>query len=194
MTLKRHCIAGFLSLVMLGVLPSPASAQLWLEISKQDEYLTALMEVVDRWESGGLTLEKQWAQERFDSGLKRIQRAVDNGDKGLESQLSVEAITVWWDELPEKAEFRPTSRLSDGARVMIMAFFIDRLPPLANTIKPDPDAIIETLGDAPYILLAPSQREALLGERRMIGATAVQRGGFRLFSLGWPFCCAYERS
>jgi hypothetical protein len=162
-----------------------------IEALSNNPYALTLFEILARWDSGALTLEKSSAAADFERRLENY-GALPNDRFVVERWFSREAILEQWYQLPET--LRPELRLSAGAKLLLAAAVVDKSADLERFVGPYADDLQAALASSLYITLAAAQQEALEQGKALIDATAVRRAGVRFFSLGWPFCCADEYS
>jgi hypothetical protein len=156
----------------------------------ENPYAQAVLQILDRWNSGELVLEKKYAAADFDARFRKYSELGGENRFLIERWLPANEILDQWKELPET--LKPELDLSPGAKLMIAATVLDKTEQLKPVAPPEPDALQNALAGSLYITLGTAQKEAQEQGQKEIDATAVQRGGVRLFSLGWPFCCATE--
>jgi hypothetical protein len=156
----------------------------------ENPYARAVLQILDRWNSGELVLDKKVAEADFDARFRKYSELAGENGFVVERWLPVNGILEQWKELPET--LKPELDLSPGAKLMIAATVLDKAEQLKPVAPPDSDALQNALAGSLYITLGAAQKEAQERGQKDIDATAVQRGGVRLFSLGWPFCCATE--
>jgi hypothetical protein len=157
----------------------------------KNPYALAMLEVLDRWDSGTLEFSKAAAEPEFERRLDKY-KALPSDRFVVERWFTVEEILDQWKQLPDT--LKPELKLSTGARLILAAAVVDKSAVLESFVKPYPDELQSKLASSLYLTLAAAQQEALEQGKKVIDATAVQRAGVRFFSLGWPFCCADEFS
>ena len=156
----------------------------------ENPYAAAVLQILDRWNSRELILDRKEAEPIFEA---RVRKYVDPATENrflVERWLPVNGIFEQWEQLPQV--LRPELALTAGAKLLIAAAVLDKSEQLKSIAPPDPNALQKALAGSLYVTLGAAQKEAQEQGKDEIDATAVQRGGVRLFSLGWPFCCATE--
>lgn len=167
-----------------------ANAQNDLHKLIEDPYSQALLKVLDAWNKGDLVISKSDVEKDFFVRIDRYDKLQKKDRFVLESYIPIDNIKKRWSGLPK--ELKRTAPLTLGARMLLLAMMVDKLPQIRNMVPPKPDQLVKAFRASLYIVLASAQQESRVQDSKMVDATAVQRGGIYFLSLGWPFCCAYE--
>lgn len=185
MKIKPHL--GSMAVFMMLLVCSPdAFSQ---DLSDEElAYVGALNEVLSDWESNKIALYKDDnVNKEFDVRLAAFKARQVHGD--IEAAISSDFVIGNWKKLPDKvlAELP----LSKGAKLILAGGVVDAMAQLKQIgVEPNSASVQEKLSFALYATLAAAQEEAKASGSNEIDAIALRRGGFWLFSLGWPFCCA----
>ena len=189
-------------LTTISVLPSLfgtyAEAQGWdcrstLEsIVDTDAHLGALLRGIEDWEQSGLRLSKDTAINQFRRGIEQ-----HRSENDPESMLEPERQISWWEQLPAISQNTDRVSVTCGAKLALVGALADKLPEYRQQYTEgggsDPFAfLMDNFQGSLYIMIASAEHERRRADRSEIDATTLQRGGIWLFSLGWPFCCAYQ--
>ena len=177
---------------------NPAVAQTWdcqatlQSIRTTNDHLGALLNIIEGWEGRQFTFSKQSATAQFDSGMARRRL---NGSP--ESMLIPDSQRAWWNRLPATSENHHGVPVTCGAKLALVGTLADKLDRYDHLYSQngstDPVSFMrESLEGSLYMVFASADFERMIMERPAIDATTLQRGGIPLFSLGWPFCCAYQ--
>ena len=161
-----------------------------ISVVQEDPYARAILEILDRWNAGDLILDKKNATPDFEARFRRYVEPPPDNRFLVERWLPAQGIAAQWTELPEV--LKPELDLTPGAKLLIASTVLDKTKQLQSVAPPNPDDLQKALASSLYVTLGTAQKEAQEQGKTEIDATAVQRGGVRLFSLGWPFCCATE--
>ena len=186
----------------LGIVPVPfgayAVAQGWScdptlqTIRNTDEHLEALLRAIEEWEGSDIRFAKETATSQFEIGIKR-----QYSDDDPESMLDRPRQTTWWTELPAMSRNEAGISVTCGAKLALVGALADKLPDYRQLYSErdgsDPFAfLMENFQGSLYMMIASAEHERRQAGRSEIDVTTLQRGGLWLFSLGWPFCCAYQ--
>ena len=161
-------------------------------IVQTDEHLKALLRAIREWETSNIVLAKETANSQFNSGINRQYSTNDP-----ESMLQRTRQTAWWNQLPAVSQNQARISVTCGAKLVLVGALADKLPDYRQLYSErggsDPFVfLMENFQGSLYMIIASAEHERILADRSEIDATTLQRGGLWLFSLGWPFCCAYQ--
>lgn len=161
-------------------------------IAASDEHLKALLQGIEEWERSERQFTKKSATDQFNRGMEK-----ERTSNGPESMLDPKLQTKWWSELPDESQNTAKVAVTCGAKLTLLGAFADKLPEYQKMYSESDgtepiEFLTENFGGSLYIMIASAEQERNRSERSEIDATTLQRGGMWLFSLGWPFCCAYQ--
>lgn len=163
--------------------PLPASGQDLRKVF-DDPLVATLNTILDEWERGELVFPaKQELQEQFHENLSR---RVKERPAGYEDEKWRGTLLRNWEMLPDR--LMPEVRLTDGARLAILAGFVDNLGELRARLKPEKTRVFDATKASLFAVLAWAQREASQRNDRTISSAYVQRSLNAFFTGVYPFC------